>query len=86
MTPRCENCGTTLSEDEQQAYREHCEDCVEERTKSEDEILILDDKALRKRYNRCRFRDLRNLHALDDCREDYLQACWKWLYEREASG
>ena len=44
------------------------------------EILILNDKALRKRYNRRRFRELRDLHMLVDCRLDYLESCRKWLY------
>jgi len=47
------------------------------------ENLHLDDKALRKRSHRRQFKNLRNLHALVDCREDYLSACWKWLYGRE---
>lgn len=46
-------------------------------------ILILDTKALEKRYHRRRFKDLRNLHALVDCREEYLHACWAWLYGRK---
>jgi len=46
-------------------------------------ILILDYKALEKRYRRQRLRNLRNLHALVDCREDYLHACWEWLYSKE---
>lgn len=40
----------------------------------------LDFEAFEKRYNRRRFRDLRNVHALIHCREDYLKACWSWLY------
>lgn len=44
------------------------------------EPLLLDDHAIRKRYNRRRFRDLRKLHALIDCRPDYLEECWQWLY------
>lgn len=40
----------------------------------------LDAEALRKRFDRRRFRSLRDVHALVDCREDYLLACWRWLY------
>ena len=43
----------------------------------------LDYKAFEKKYWRRRFRNLRELHALRDCREDYLHAVWRSLYGEE---
>ena len=40
----------------------------------------LDYKALEKRANRRRFKDLRNLNLLKDGKEDYLKSCWNLLY------
>lgn len=37
-------------------------------------------EAIKKRCNRAYFADQRNIRALVDCREDYLKACWDWLY------
>ena len=40
----------------------------------------LNREALEKHYKRQLHRDLRDLHALIDCREDYLEVCRNWLY------
>jgi len=45
--------------------------------------LSLDFKAMQKRYNRKYFKELREVYALIDCRQDYLDACWDWLYSKE---
>lgn len=43
----------------------------------------LDQKAMERRYTCRRFRENRSTHALIHCREDYLRACWDWLYGLE---
>jgi len=66
--PKCPMCGTPLiTKDKGWRTAVVCPVCD-------------DDEALRKRYDRRRLRKLREVHALIDCREDYLEACWNWLY------
>lgn len=43
----------------------------------------LDFEAIKKRCNRAYFQGLRETNLLIHGREDYVKACWDWLYQRK---